>query len=105
MHKNLTLKFDMKAAGRKLITGAAIVAGVLFFTVGMIGTTLLKQDDTRRQLEDAGYTNVIVEGNTVFGCARTDIYKIRFKATGATGREVSGVVCSGEVKGATIRLD
>lgn len=61
--------------------------------------------DASRYLLDAGYSNVQILGAAVFGCSEDDLFRIRFSATGPTGRAVRGLVCSAPFKGATIRLD
>lgn len=58
-----------------------------------------------RQLLEAGYSQVDVSGWNVFACSEDDVFRIGFKALGPTGKPVSGTVCSGFLKGATIRLD
>lgn len=58
-----------------------------------------------RQLLEAGYSQVDVSGWNVFACSEDDAFRVGFKALGPTGKPVSGTVCSGFLKGATIRLD
>lgn len=58
-----------------------------------------------RVLEDAGYTHIQTGGYAFAACAESDTYATRFTAIGPTGRQVSGAVCAGVFKGATIRLD
>ncbi len=54
-------------------------------------------------LADAGYTQIVTTGWSMFGCSENDTFKTGFTAKGPTGRQVKGVVCSGWFKGATIR--
>lgn len=59
-----------------------------------------------RILEDAGYTNIHMNGYGFWACGQDDQYSDAFTATGPTGRPVSGVVCAGFLfKSSTIRLD
>lgn len=58
-----------------------------------------------RALEGAGYTSIHMDGFAWFGCGQDDMYTDAFHARGPTGQLVSGVVCSGWLKGSTIRLD
>lgn len=58
----------------------------------------------KRAAEAAGLTNVEVTGYRVFGCG-DDTFKTGFKGQLANGKYVSGVVCSGWLKGSTIRFD
>jgi hypothetical protein len=62
-------------------------------------------DRTVRVLEDAGYSNIEIQGYAWFSCSEDDTYATRFTAQGPTGRQASGAVCAGLLKGATIRLD
>ena len=60
----------------------------------------------QRILEDAGYSNIQMQGYGFLECSEDDTYRDKFTAIGPTGRKVSGVVCAGLLfKGATIRLD
>ena len=59
-----------------------------------------------RLLESQGYTDVEITGYKFWGCSEDDRFHTGFRAKGVTGREVSGVVCSGLIfKGATVRFD
>lgn len=58
---------------------------------------------TQRALEDAGYSKIELKGYSFFGCSQQDTFRTEFKATGPSGRNVEGVVCSGIFKGSTIR--
>jgi hypothetical protein len=55
-------------------------------------------------LEDAGYKNITITGFKIFGCDKNDTFSTGFNAIGITGRNVHGVVCSGFMKGSTIRI-
>ncbi len=55
-------------------------------------------------LSDAGYTNIVTTGYSMFSCGDGDSWSTGFEATGPTGKHVTGVVCSGFLKGSTIRL-
>lgn len=62
-------------------------------------------DEAHRALEGAGYKNITVTGYRFFGCAEHDTFHTGFEAIGQNGKPISGVVCSGFLKGATIRVD
>lgn len=63
-------------------------------------------ETAQRVLEDAGYTHVKLDGYSLWGCAKDDSTNMRFRAHGATGRQVSGILCCGMwLKGCTVRLD
>jgi len=61
--------------------------------------------DATRALQGAGYTNIELTGYRFFGCGEDDTFHTGFQAVGPTGQRVSGVVCSGVLKGATVRID
>lgn len=61
------------------------------------------EDKARHALEGAGYTRIEMQGYSLFGCGKDDQFSDEFSALGPTGKPVSGVVCSGWFKGATIR--
>lgn len=63
------------------------------------------QDDATRALSSAGYKNIQITGYEIFGCDKNDDFHTGFTATGLDGKKLSGVVCSGVFKGATIRVD
>lgn len=59
-------------------------------------------------LEAQGYKSVQVHPwnfFTFFQCSEDDLFKTPFIATAPNGEAVSGVVCSGLLKGSTIRFD
>lgn len=62
-------------------------------------------DEATRALSGAGYKNITTTGYRVFGCDEKDGWHTGFEATGPNGQRVTGVVCSGVFKGATIRTD
>jgi len=62
-------------------------------------------DEATRALSGAGYKYINITGYKFFGCDEKDLYHTGFEATGPSGNRVSGVVCSGIFKGATIRTD
>lgn len=74
-----------------------------------MGTILLAgctaPDKTVSLLESSGYTNIETTGYRVFGCSEDDFFHTGFVAKGSNGRKVTGVVCSGLLKGSTIRFD
>lgn len=64
-----------------------------------------RPDQTTRVLSDQGYTNITITGYRWFTCDKNDTFCTGFKATTATGKQVTGAVGAGWFKGATIRLD
>lgn len=58
----------------------------------------------KQKLEQQGYTNIINTGYDFFCCGEGDTFSTGFKAVDKEGNEVKGCVCSGILKGATIRF-
>lgn len=58
----------------------------------------------QRILEQNGYTNVQMTGYDPFMCSEGDDFSDGFTATSPKGMQVEGAVCSGIMKGATIRF-
>ena len=64
------------------------------------------EDGARRAVEAMGFKNVKTTGYSMFSCGRDDGYATGFEAVSADGtRRVTGTVCSGWFKGATVRFD
>lgn len=74
---------------------------VILFAVAVAGCTDV--DAAKKALDGAGYTDVQTTGYQVFACSEDDTFHTGFKAKGPTGKPVEGVVCSGWMKGSTIR--
>ena len=62
------------------------------------------RDDATKALEGMGFTNIVTNGHAWFGCSDSDDFATKFTATNVRGQRVSGVVCSGWGKGATVRF-
>lgn len=62
-------------------------------------------ETAKRAAENVGLTNVQAGGYSLFGCSDNDTFRTKFSATNAQGRAVSGVVCSGWLKSATVRFN
>lgn len=82
-----------------------VISFVLFvaFIFGIRGCT--DEETARRVLENNGYKNVEITGYRYFMRSDTDMFSTGFVATSPNGSRVSGAVCSGYFKGATIRFD
>jgi hypothetical protein len=83
----------------KLSTAAVIAACGLLAACGVNPTS------ARTSLEAMGMTNVSIGSWAMWGCGSEDNFASKFTATGVNGNPVSGVACSGILKGITIRLD
>ncbi len=71
-------------------------------------TSCTQPDRTTRILEDQGYSNIQTHSfgfMQLFQCSEDDTFRTPFTAESSSGRQVTGVVCSGILKGATVRFD
>lgn len=75
---------------------------LFIFVLVLVGCTNI--DQTERVLVSQGYTDIQITGYRVFGCSEDDDFSTGFTAK-MNNKTVSGVVCSGILKGATTRLD
>lgn len=64
-----------------------------------------RPDEATRVLYQQGYTNIEITGWRPFAKADSDTFSTGFQAISPSGEPVTGAVCSGWLKGATIRLD
>ena len=64
-----------------------------------------KPDGTQRVLKQQGFTDIQITGYRPFMCSDRDTFCTGFTAKGPNGDRVSGAVCSGWLKGATVRFD
>lgn len=62
------------------------------------------ENEARRVLAGQGYTNINTTGYAFFGCDEKDDFHTGFEAISPNGSRVEGVVCSGFLKGATVRF-
>lgn len=69
----------------------------------LILTACTDEAGARRALEAHGLTPLEVGGLPSWGCSNGEFYMTKFKARNARGHEVTGVVCSGPLKGSAIR--
>lgn len=77
---------------------------ILILTIGLLsGCT--DASTAQRVLHQQGYTNVVITGYRPFVGSDGDTYVTGFEATSPNGNRVTGAVCSGFLKGATIRFD
>lgn len=71
--------------------------------VSLLGCT--DETNTRRTLENAGYSDVETTGYSPFECGEGDTFHTGFKAKNPAGKVVEGTVCCGMwTKGCTIRF-
>lgn len=68
-------------------------------------TACTDSNKTIRVLEDQGFTDIEITGYEPFACSKDDDFATGFRAKSVTGKTVTGTVCSGFLKGATVRFD
>lgn len=80
---------------------------ILTMVISLVACT--DADEATRVLGAAGYTDIEILGYAPFGCGVThgnmSGWHTKFRAKGLNGQIVTGAVCSGVAKGATINLD
>ena len=59
--------------------------------------------DSSKVLEKQGYTNVKFIGVDYWGCGKGDVKNDKFEVTNSAGNRFSVTVCSGFLKGSTVR--
>lgn len=62
-------------------------------------------DKGKQQLQAQGYTEVEDTGYNFFCCSDQDTFSTGFTAKDKFGNEVKGCICSGILKGITIRFE
>lgn len=70
----------------------------------MLLASCTDQDGAVRVLTEQGYKDVRTTGYEFFSCGKGDNFVTGFEATSPAGVRVTGVVCSGWIKGSTIRF-
>jgi hypothetical protein len=87
----------------KRITFVAALVAVV--SSALLGAGCTRPNDTRRVLEQSGYTQIEITGWRPFAADEKDTFSTGFSATAPNGQRVTGAVCSGWFKGNTVRLD
>lgn len=82
---------------KKIVLVAAISIALL--------TRCTDDSGAKRAAEGMGFTNVEITGYRMWGCGRDDSFSTGFRAKNVRGETVTGIVCSGWLKGSTVRLD
>jgi hypothetical protein len=87
---------------KKLITYAFIAS------VSLVNFSCTSKNDFykgKNQLENQGYTDIVDTGYNAFCCSDRDNFSTGFKAKDKKGNVVEGCICSGLLKGITIRFE
>lgn len=78
---------------------------ILIGMAALLSACGVNPNDAKRSLEAQGMKDVKIGGYAFLGCGERDNFRSSFTAIGANGQPVSGVVCSGFLKGITVRFD
>lgn len=70
--------------------------------VGLCSCT--NPSESRRALENSGYSDIETGGFAPLSCGKDDFYSTKFRAKNIKGQTVKGVVCGAPLKGYTIRF-
>lgn len=79
-----------------------------FLTVIFISLVFIRcssSNDAINALKANGFTDIQTDGHAFFACSKDDTFSTKFTAKNKDGQKVKGAVCSGWLKGATIRYD
>lgn len=80
------------------------VVGIIVIIVALLfsGVSAHSEEEALQVLQADGVTHITMTGYAWFGCSDSDTFHDGFKGR-KNGRNVEGVVCSGWLKGSTIR--
>jgi hypothetical protein len=77
---------------------------ILFISlIALAGCT--DEPGARKALEDQGYTQIEFTGYRIWTCGEDYTYHTGFAAKSIAGKPVTGAVCSGFMKGKSIKVD
>jgi hypothetical protein len=77
---------------------------ILLAIMGCALSGCTNEPHARKVLAENGYTSVQITGYSWFSCDDKDTFSTGFVATAPGGRKVTGAVCEGWLKNATIRF-
>jgi hypothetical protein len=82
---------------KKIIALSAL--GIILASCGV------NPDKAKQVLESQGIKNPVVGGYAWFSCSKDDSFGSNWTGEGQNGKQVSGVICGGWLKGYTVRFD
>ncbi len=85
-----------------LTVGLIMVIGVVTILCISSGSCDISKTDSMRILSSEGVSNVQLSGYQWFECGRDDTFSQGFQGN-KNGHQVQGVLCSGWLKGITVR--
>lgn len=90
---------------KKVVTVVFVLLLIVVVVSMIMGGGLTQPEKAIRILSQQGYTNIEITGWRPMMCSDEDDFATGFQATSSNGSVVTGCVCSGIMKGSTIRLD
>lgn len=75
-----------------------------FLSFALLLMACTSDADARRSLDNLGFTDIVLDGYSWFGCSESDQTHTAFHAKNAQGHPVTGVVCCGLTKACTVRF-
>ncbi|QYN80453.1 hypothetical protein [Kosakonia phage Kc304] len=79
---------------------------ILIAMLAVLAVGCTDADNATRLLDANGFTDIEITGYSFFSCSEKDAQSTGFIATGPTGKQVKGAVCSGLIfKNSTIRFE
>jgi hypothetical protein len=78
------------------------IAAVILISAVLAGCS--DAPTAERVLRQQNYKDILITGYSWFSCGRDDSFATGFRAKAPNGETVEGVVCSGWLKGATVRV-
>lgn len=78
-----------------------LIAAVMLLS--LVGCS--SSNDANKALKANGFTDIQTHGRAFFSCSKDDSFATKFTAKNSKGETVTGVVCSGLLKGSTVRFD
>lgn len=90
------------------MAASVVVCGGLGLAKMGLNPLMTDPDGAVATVENAGLTHARATGYGWFSCGvgeHSDFFRTKFKAVNQNGREVTGTVCSGFLKGSTIRYN
>jgi len=82
-----------------------IIIAILFLITFIGCSSSSDFEKGKQQLENQGYTDVKNTGWSAFCCDEKDNFSTGFSCKDKSGKEVKGCICSGILKGITIRFE
>ena len=77
---------------------------ILVVITAFLLTACTDKDNSKRVLENEGYTHISFQGYDWLGCSKDDIFRTGFYAVNKNGKSVRGTVCNSFFSGSVVRI-